>query len=65
MQLVSTRPLLAIGERLKRTAGQMVEVSQYPGDTVETVETVELRKKFFERYTDRDECQAALHERRM
>ena len=40
-------------------AGQMVEVSQYPGDTVETVE---LRKNVFERCTDGDECQAAFNE---
>ena len=40
-------------------AGQMVEVSQYPGDTVETVE---LRKNLFESCTDRDECQAAFNE---
>ena len=37
-------------------ARQVVEVSQFPGDTVETVE---LRKKFFEENIDRDECQAA------
>ena len=42
-----TRSLLC-----KHDAGQMVEVSQHLGDTVETVE---LRKKFFERYTSRNE----------
>ena len=40
-------------------AWQVVEVPQHAGDTVETVE---LRKKFFEKYTDRDECQASLNE---
>ena len=40
-------------------ARQTAEVSQSPG---ETVEPVELRKKFFERYTDRDEWQAAPDE---
>ena len=36
--------------------GKMTEVSRHPGDAVE------LRKKFFERCTDRDACQAAFNE---
>ena len=48
-----------------RSAARSVELNRLsmcqPGNTVETVE---LRKKFSETYTDRDECQAPLNQLR-